>query len=503
MCCKIEVLSHAFIVTEVHHMARKRLFDFARPMIKYGRRRQGRFFVTFPDKVYSWANAARTEFRFHRNQLDDFVKWMSEYHGKPEITHRPMYVPDKVKGMALSKDWQPRENQIPVIEYGISAGSTKVIALQTGHGKTSCSLKIAELISERMMVMVLGRYYDKWRKDIIAQYKLKPKELVCVKGTKQLLNLLEWATTDSYNPKCILITIGTMIRYIQFYYNHTGTKPDWLVPPDKIYEHLRVGLRNTDEVHQHFHENYTLELFTHIPKAMYLSATLECDDKLANEMTAVALPLSCRINGGKYVKVSDCIAMQYQLKDPDKVRYISNGSYHHATFEDSILKRKGSALRYFESVGWCLKEYHLPRVRPGQKALIWCAAVETCTALVDYLRDMFPHLRIVRYAATTGDSLDEVYSADITVSTLGSAGTALDIPGLLTCIMTTAIDSRQANEQALGRNRDLKSPGQTPLFIYYACMDITKQMDYHNRKQQDIFYDKVLSYQTLIYGIKI
>lgn len=502
--CEIEVLSHSFIIKEIDPRFVPIINGFARPFVSTKRERMGRHFVEVPDKVYAWANKTRTEFRFHRNQLDDFLAHMSRYgHSKPPIVHRELYKPAETS-IKLPSSWKPRENQIPIIEYALAEGASKVITLQTGQGKTSISLKIGEELGARAMVLVLGRYFDKWKGDIKEQYRLKANEVMAVRGAKQLFGFMEELHRNPKMklPKVFIVTLGTMRGYIDEYSALGDDIPEWFIPPDRLWERLGIGYRITDEVHQHFHANYVIELFTHIPKAVYLSATMVADHELANKMAAIAFPLSNRKSGGAFIKISDVISVHYGLEEPEKARYTGfASSYNHTVYEEYLLGQPKKLRRHHDMVYSLIKEYHFPRVKEGHRLLIFAATVEMCLSLVEYLTDRVEDLRVCKYTAE--DPLDIIEQHDITVTTIGSAGTALDIAGLITCIMTTSINSRQANEQALGRLRDLRTPGLTPLFIYLVCDHIPKQMEYHLRKKDTIFNGKALSFRSVRYEPKI
>ncbi|MNI71442.1 hypothetical protein D3C73_1273150 [compost metagenome] len=64
--------------------------------------------------------------------------------------------------------------------------------------------------------------------------------------------------------------------------------------------------------------------------------------------------------------------------------------------------------------------------------------------------------------------------------------------------MTTAIDSRQSNEQVLGRTRPLKDwPDVTPEFIYFGCLEIDQHCKYHRHKLE-FFKNKVVSHMEVM-----
>jgi len=104
---------------------------------------------------------------------------------------------------------------------------------------------------------------------------------------------------------------------------------------------------------------------------------------------------------------------------------------------------------------------------------------------------------------TQEDPKSTLYEAEVTVSTLMSAGTGVDIPGLRTGIMTVAVGSKQKSSQALGRLRRLKDyPDTTPTFVYFVCANIKQHMDYHRKKLEN-FEDKTLSQRTMNSGFSL
>jgi len=111
-----------------------------------------------------------------------------------------------------------------------------------------------------------------------------------------------------------------------------------------------------------------------------------------------------------------------------------------------------------------------------------------------YLQKKFPTLVIGRYVS--GDKMSVFEESDIIISTVLSAGTAVDIKNLRVGLMTTAINSQQSNEQTLGRTRRLKDwPDVTPEFLYFVSTSIDKHVRYHEAKVS-AFSGKVLYHGT-------
>jgi hypothetical protein len=127
-------------------------------------------------------------------------------------------------------------------------------------------------------------------------------------------------------------------------------------------------------------------------------------------------------------------------------------------------------------------EYYAVR-EVGQKAIVFAATVEFCTILAEAIRCRWPSLTVGRYVAE--DDYEVLHGNDVVVSTVLSAGTGVDIDGLVYALMTTSLDSSQSNEQVMGRLRRLKRwPNTTPVFGYLYTGYIDKQFKYHQNKLQ-------------------
>jgi superfamily II DNA or RNA helicase len=94
------------------------------------------------------------------------------------------------------------------------------------------------------------------------------------------------------------------------------------------------------------------------------------------------------------------------------------------------------------------------------------------------------------------DPYENLMQADVSVSTLLSAGTGVDIPMLTTVILTTSISSSQSNIQGFGRLRNI--PNKKLRFVYFVCSDFPKQLEYHEKKK-DMLSRMALGYNSWNY----
>lgn len=373
---------------------------------------------------------------------------------------------------------------------------------------TFTSLRFAEGVNQRLFVVVLARYIEKWKSDIIENFG-KDVNLHLVKSGADFYRLLDLAKQEyelktsleeSVFPDVVLVSSNTFQRFLTVYEQASVDEREEMICPHEIFEYMGTGLKILDEAHQHFHLNFKMDLYQHMPKAIYLTATLETNDSFMQRMYQLMWPLDMRDKQLAYDKYDIIHPYFYRHAHPDKIRCMSGQGYSHIEYEKSIKRHVPSRRQYLDMIGDMVEEHFLPIYKKGRKMLIFCSLVETCELVSEYLLKRFKdqHWQISKFVA--GDPKELIDTNDITVSTLGKAGTALDIPGLVRVLMTVALAEPKANLQAKGRNRNLKSkPGfedVTPKFIYFVGTDIPKQWQYHNEKVA-LFKDRTLAIQTI------
>lgn len=506
---KIEVFSHFFMVSQVQPRLLQVIRSFTRPLIKFDYEKD-RFtgqFQKVGERVFMLRTADGYEYRYHRHQFEEFIAHLKANcitEKQAPITYHGEYIP-KAMPLKMPASWAPYDYQEPLIDYIVAPGHTKVVTLQTGGGKTATALKAAELLGVRLGIVVLGRFVDKWVSDVKDNYSPGKNRIMVIRGYQQLKTVLHNAAIEPVDCDVIIITSTTLQQYIEhFKGSRFQDQEPWLVRPELLWQTLGIGFRILDEAHMGFHNNFLIDLATHIPKSLYLSATLEPDDPFIEEMYKIAYPMSIRMDGGVLKKYAYVTAISYKLQFWQKARYTGfGGSYNHTEYEKWLMKKDKPLKNYLDLIYTVVQKEYLKKREPGQKMLIFAATIELCKIIRDDLRKR-SDIRGISVEKYTGeDDYEVIVSNDIVVTTLGSAGTALDIPGLLCCLMTTSISSRQANIQALGRIRELKKwPNSKAHFLYFFCENISKQVEYHNKKKE-IFNGRVLEHREIEAGIVI
>lgn len=499
---EIERYSHHFVLRNMSPSGQQIAERFARNYIQYGMVRVGRFFKRGPVKVFAAKIARKNEIRFHTGQYDAFKTYIADA-GIPEVCYTEQeygYVEAAPLDCELTKDKTPFDYQVSINEYLQSPlpTSRKFVGIPTGMGKTLVACWAVSQYNTRIVAFLKPKYLKKWPGDLKELLGMRDKDIITVEGSAALMAVISAAKDDRLTAKAILVSSRTFQNYIGEYEEKgdhiLDTGYDCL--PHEFCQVIKAGVRVVDEVHEEFHCNFKIDLYTHIEKSISLSATLDSDDSFIVKMMETAYPPSdrCQISIRRKYVVS--YALRYNIVDGEKLRISEMGSqnYSHMAFEKNFFNKRHSWLlkHYLELIDHRFQERWLTRYEPGQKCLIYAASIQMCTTISEYLKRKYPELVIRRYVEK--DPYDNLMKSDVCVSTIGSAGTGHDIKGLITVILTQAINAKAANIQGFGRLREIQ--GVDVEFEYFTCKDVNKHMEYFMKKEM-LLADRAKSCTTI------
>lgn len=367
---------------------------------------------------------------------------------------------------------------------------------------TMCALWAIARRKTRTMLVISNRYLKKWKSDVIGAYGLKPSELLIISGTKQFKSLINMAKAGELEAKFIIVSGGTIYNFLKAHEMSNGDTEQYGVAPEDLYETLGVGVRLIDEVHEDFLSNHRQDIYANVPCTISLSATLMSDDKAIDKMFRVTFPMHVRPQEIAYDKYVVLKCLLYHLDYPNKLRHKNAmKQYSHVKFEQSLMKQPNMLNNYFKLVEEVVKVNFIPVREKGQRMMIYFATVEMCTIAQKRLERLYPELKVVRYVR--GDSYEQFLEADISCTTLKSAGTAVDVEGLRFVLNTVNLSTTAGNTQALGRLRRLKDwPDVTPEFLFLCAQEIEAHRRYAEQKT-DKLGGKVLSYKILHTGMHV
>jgi hypothetical protein len=492
-----DLYSHCFVLTKASPRGQQIIRLFGEQYIQYGMELINRRYQRVQLRIFAQKVYGGLEFRFHIHQWEPFVKFLGDNGIYPEtyiVNRNSPPTPVKVDLQTLP-EWHVRDYQEPIIEYltNPEPNRIKLVEIQTGKGKTFSAMKAACRLGYRVCVILKPTFMDKWEADVKNLCGIEGDDLEVVQGTPQLKKLIDKALRGKLKAKVIIISSRTMQPWFKAY-EEGGDKilaDGYGCRPGDFYKTIGAGLRLIDEVHLDFHLHFKIDLYTNIEWSTSLSATLKCDDAFLNRMYEVAYPKPERFAGLPYDRYIHAFAWFYRFKNPILIRTTERGgsTYSQHAVEKSILKFRRIQDDYFAMINRVIREFFFMKYVKGDRLLIYCGSIELCAQLVSFLRNIHPSFDIRRYCEE--DPYENLMEADISVSTLLSAGTGHDIAGLTTVILTNSVKATQSNIQGFGRLRNL--PGKELKFVYLVCQDIPKQMNYHEVKR-DLLQTLALSY---------
>lgn len=498
---RVDVYTHHFSISEMSRIEFEDVIAFTKPFLEYTLERiqtsKGPKIVQKLSKTYCFSNHDNSVFNFHISSLGAFVNQFDLNKGFKLVKHS-YELKDAAKAkFNVKKLFEPRDYQEKLIKQCTETDSNNIaITLQAGGGKTLVAKHVMNILSVRTLIVMKGGYLDRWIPDLEESFKLRKGELLTVRGNRDLRNIMEMNEYNELNANIIMTTIDTLANYFQEYSKTRLNKELWSYSPTDFFKKMGIGLVILDEGHQNPHKVMRVFSHTHVPRFITLSATLETTESFKNKMYEAMFPYKDRIDGGYKNVYIGLNTLFYNIENMRGIRYTGYmRNYSHVNFEQSILKRNGVTKRYLGLVKYAVDMLFMEDYKPKTKCLLFFATVAMCDKAVKYLKEKYPKLKISRY--TSADKMSVMDKADIIVSTVLSAGTAVDIINLRTTIMTTAINSQISNEQSLYRTRPIKDyPDITPTFNYFACNNIERHLDYHKSKL-DFFKGKVKYHNTI------
>lgn len=452
-------------------------------------------------KIFAIKTKNDKEYRFHIGQLQEFYKYLEDTFIDPSFYETRDYELYKAKPIKLNlkpnyvlRAYQ-EEAKTFVLNEEVTDFHTRLVTIATGLGKGVISLACVAALQNKFLVVVLAKFAEKWAIEVAEKTDIPSKEIMIIQGSGQLKGIIQAAQE---NPdavkKCTIISLTTL----QNFYKTYEENPDgddikhYGIKPEELCSTLGVGSVIIDEVHEHLHGVYKFMCYTHVPKIITLSGTVISDDAFIERIHKIMFPKEIRFDNIKMNKYIKVYPISYVFKDflSSKIRTTEFGSrsYSQVAFEQSLIKQKHIFNNYLLMIYKLIELGYLSNYQKGDKLAIYAGRSSMCTEITEYLKRRLPHMDVRRYVEE--DPYENVIEADIRVTTIISAGTAIDIPGLVTVIMTNCVNSPVANLQTLGRLREIKD--REVRFFYLYCEQIEKQVNYHLNRME-LYADRVAS----------
>lgn len=427
------------------------------------------------------------EYHYHISLLDKLKQLIISFNfiNCYNLTKHDL-VPPTIIHAPIREGWVARDYQEPIIDYILEEGAIKLISVATGKGKSSIALMAISKLKMKTLILIKATFLDKWVGDIQNVLDVSPERINVIQGSDALQKLIYMNSEGIDESDFIVMSVSTYYNYIQLYEKFGGDilELGYSMRPSDFLPGCGIGVVLMDEVHMLYGQQFTAMLYMHTHKLIGLSATFFTKDRELETMYRMGFPINLRYKetlNEKYIYVT---AISYRFRKPEKIRYTEYGSnmYSQTAFEKCIMRHVPTRERYIEMICDQVNKAYISRYQPGDKCLVFAGTIKMCEFIRDKLRTLYPERSCEKYTAE--DPYENAILPDIRVSTIGSLGVGIDIPGLTTCIMSVSIDSIQSSRQSIGRLR--KIPNRDVYFYYLYSEDIDKHVRVHHGKRKTL-----------------
>lgn len=451
------------------------------------------------DKAYFSKLANISVYYLHINQFRHLLHFLRErsFNFKDVIRDDKREYEHAQEDYRVRQGWSLHDYQEPVVDFIVKdPKGSKMISMQTGKGKSLVALYSLAQVKMRMAVVILPAYIDKWLLDIVKTHEATAMDVMIVQGSKALRALIDMAKEGALSSRYFLLSSTTLQQYISGYEANPEESVElYGIHPIELFPLLKVGSLLIDETHQHFHAIFKILIHSNVKLQIGLSATLMSDDSVVTNVHKVVYPQNTVYDAGELDKYTDVYALSYSMP-PNLIRSVKttnygSNSYSHTAFEQSVAKNPQLLKFYYSLIDNTLIDFYIDKYEAKDKCLIFVSTVNMATLLTKRYSELYPDKIVNRYCEE--DPFENILEGEIVVTTVISAGTAIDIPDLRTVIQTVSISSSVANIQTLGRLRKLKDSKDTR-FCYLYAENLPKQKQYHY-KRLELFSSRVSSHR--------
>lgn len=185
------------------------------------------------------------------------------------VEHNKYYTIDNIM-----MKYKPRDNnQQEALKFAIGIGkyeenadkSQLLISLNTGKGKTYCSVALMSYFKIRSMVITSSNsLLDQWEQNILEYTNLDKSDIVRISGSDYCNMILSGNSAKANNGKIFLCSHGTLRSF--------GERYGWNKITE-LFEYLGIGLKFYDEAHTSYDNMLMIDFFTNTFKTFYVTAT--------------------------------------------------------------------------------------------------------------------------------------------------------------------------------------------------------------------------------------
>ena len=150
------------------------------------------------------------------------------------------------------------------------------VNLNTGAGKTYCSIATIAYLSIRSIIITQSvDWLKQWKNRILEYTDMKPGDIYFIEGSGSILRLLSKTPEELEQIKILLVTHNTLKSY--------GDTAGWYAVGE-LFKYLQIGLKFYDESHLNFDNMCKIDFYTNTYRTYYVTATPARSNKDENNI---------------------------------------------------------------------------------------------------------------------------------------------------------------------------------------------------------------------------
>ena len=345
-------------------------------------------------------------------------------------------------------------------EYSdIELHSRRMLELDTGIGKTYCSVAALSYLKEKGAVIINSKkLLNQWIEKIQEYTNLTDKEIFVVAGKQAIQKILD-GKCKKY--KIFIISHSTISSYAK--------RTSWS-KVHELFELMAVGVKIFDEAHLELNNTIKIDLHTNTRRTFYLTATAERSNYIENSL---------------YKKVYGTVPVleiKRQKKDAYVKSYLINYDSKPSMMQEGLLKtRYGmNVTKYIDYMVFgkgqemfiksLILIFNTILERDGIDTIaVLCGRIKATEFVKSFLEVQYPKLKDnIGILTSKSKDKDGVLKKKVIVTTFKSFGTGIDLNDKLSCIvMCEPYSSKVTLHQCIGRLRFVENKD----LIYFELVD--------------------------------
>ena len=321
--------------------------------------------------------------------------------------------------------------------------SQLALNLPPGFGKTYCTVyALLALGARTLIVLHRDTIKNQWTDTLENMSDMDMKRVYVITGTKSMENLLLKKNKDKYDIYLVMHqTISAFLR------QHT---------PDDLrnwFRKMAFGVKVVDEAHLCFKQTVEMDLYSNIPKNIYLTATFTRSDYKEKDLYDLVFGNTIRFGQELDTPKNVVYTMVYYNSNPS----YSYQKYIHTNYGVSSTRWADYAFKADEKMtvyNVFFEVLEKAKEHTG-KILVVIPKINYCEIIAEMIKEMYPDdiVATIHSKHTKSQNENAKKYATIIVTTTSSMGTGSDIDHIRSLIIMEPYSSEVTAKQLTGRLR--------------------------------------------------